>query len=104
MKRNSKYILIALALGSLASVRCTPAQVTKIDSSVAQANVIVAACSLDFPPAPPPAFWMAEDGCFGVSLCSEDINAQVAAWVVELAKWARDAQECIWAVKDVIRK
>jgi hypothetical protein len=104
--QKSKIALVALCLASLAALDsgCTPAQTKKSSTIVDTVKVVVAACDLGYVPTPPALFFASEQGCFGEVQCSEEARQAVATWVIDLVKWAREAQECIVVVKSQVDK
>ena len=103
---KSKLAIVSLCLASLAALDsgCTPAQKAKSDTIVDAVKVVAAACDLGYVPTPPALFFASEQGCFGEVQCSEEARVAVARWVIDLVKWAREAQECIVTVKGQVDK
>ena len=106
MSKRFKVFVVSLALASMASVRCTPKQKTDtikvvdtVQMRVDQVKQIVAACSLEVPPAPPHAFLVDPLNCF--TGCSDEDRQALATWLGKMIVWTQDALECRGVVKDV---
>lgn len=106
---KAKLVVVSMCMASLALMDgCTPKQkvvaatiATDTIETIDKMNRIVAACDLGYPPAPGPLFWASQDGCFGASMCSEEARMEVAQWVVDLATWSVEAQDCLNVVRGV---
>lgn len=99
-----KYAVIALAVASLAALDsgCAARQGDKTIQVAELSLQTIKACDLGYPPGPPPLFFESEMGCLGVSMCSEEARVAVAQWIVDLAQWSIEAQECVSLVRQTV--
>lgn len=103
MNTKIKYACIALAVASLAALDsgCAGKQ-TKVVQVAELSLQTIKACDLGYPPGPPPLFWESDAGCLGASMCSEAARVAVAQWIVDLAQWSIEAQECVSLVRQTV--